>query len=218
MKINLFFLLLFAVCFHVETLYAQQAKTLFVQMPDSLSPLFTEVNRADFIDFLESKMKAEVSNRLGGKSEMTKLTPDFIEIRTTAQSVWQMKLLPLNDSTKVICTVSTVSAPVSDSAVRFYTTSWEELSSDTYLPAHVWSVADFIRQPADTTDSYEYQYARRQADMLLMKLSLDADEAQLVYSLTTQDYMEKEAATQLKPYLKPSVICVWKDGRFMPSE
>jgi len=208
-------LLLFLISFHVRTLYAQQAKTLFVQMPDSLSPLFTEVNRADFIDFLESKMKAEVSNRLGGKSEMTKLTPDFIEIRTTAQSVWQMKLLPLNDSTKVICTVSTVSAPVPDSHVKFYNTSWQELPAESYLPAHTWSVADFIVQPSDSVDVYDYHHARRQADMLLMQISLDENEPKLLYSITTQDYMEKEVAMQLKPYLKSSFVCVWKEGRFV---
>ena len=68
-------------------------------MPDSLSPLLTAVNRADFIDFLESEMKAEVTNRFGGKSEMTELTPDYIRVQVTPQSTWQMKLLSVNDST-----------------------------------------------------------------------------------------------------------------------
>ena len=71
---------------------AQLAKTCFTNMPDSLSPLLTAVNRADFIDFLESKMKAEVTNRFGGKSEMTELTPDYIRVQVTPQSTWQMKL------------------------------------------------------------------------------------------------------------------------------
>lgn len=35
-------------------------KSLFVALPDSLSPLLTKVNRADFGDFLASNMKAEV--------------------------------------------------------------------------------------------------------------------------------------------------------------
>lgn len=48
----------------------QEAKAVFVSMPDSLSPLLTAVNRADFIDFLDSKMKAKVENRFGGESEM----------------------------------------------------------------------------------------------------------------------------------------------------
>ena len=55
-------------------LQAQEAKTCFKNMPDSICPLLSAVNRADFIDFLESKMKAEVTNSFGGKSEMTELT------------------------------------------------------------------------------------------------------------------------------------------------
>ena len=80
-------------------------------MPDSICPLLSAVNRADFIDFLESKMKAEVTNSFGGKSEMTELAPDYIHVKMTPQSSWQMKLLPVNDSTKVVCVVSTVCAP-----------------------------------------------------------------------------------------------------------
>ena len=59
MKINKLVITIFfsAVGLFVSTaLQAQEAKTLFVNMPDSLSPLLTKVNRADFIDFLESKM------------------------------------------------------------------------------------------------------------------------------------------------------------------
>lgn len=57
---------------------AQDLKTLFVAMPDSLSPFLTEVNKADFGDFLESGMKAEVKNRFGNISEMTMLTADYL--------------------------------------------------------------------------------------------------------------------------------------------
>ena len=87
---------------------AQDLKTLFVALPDSLSPLLTEVNRADFGDFLESGMKAEVKNRFGNMSEMTKLTSDYLFLKTTSASTLELKLLPLNDSVKVICAVSPI--------------------------------------------------------------------------------------------------------------
>ena len=51
-------------CVWTCSLQAQEAKTFFKNMPDSLSPLLTAVNRADCIDFLESKMKAEVTTVL----------------------------------------------------------------------------------------------------------------------------------------------------------
>ena len=111
MKINKLVITIFfsAVGLFVSTaLQAQEAKTLFVNMPDSLSPLLTKVNREDCIDFLESKMKAQVENRFGKKSEMTDLGKDYIRMQMSVQSTWQMKVLALNDSTNVICTVSTV--------------------------------------------------------------------------------------------------------------
>ena len=76
---------------------AQNINSVFVSMPDSLSPLLTKVNRQDFADFLSSGMKAVVKNRFGGQSEMLKLTDDYLKLKTTEASSEEMKLLPLND-------------------------------------------------------------------------------------------------------------------------
>lgn len=195
-------------------LKAQEAKTCFKNMPDSLCPLLSAVNRADFIDFLESKMKAEVTNNFGGKSEMTELSPDYIRVQMTPQSTWQMKLLPVNDSTKVICTVSTVCAPACDSHINFYTTDWKELPAASYLPA-LPAMDDFIFQAPDTVDVYEYQAARRQADMLLVKTDLSAKDTALTFTFTTPDYMEKEAAEKLKPFIRHPIAYTWNQGRFI---
>ena len=101
-------ILIFVLCVYGAAGRAQDLKTLFVALPDSLSPLLTEVNRADFGDFLESGMKAEVKNRFGNMSEMTKLTSDYLFLKTTSASTLELKLLPLNDSVKVICAVSKI--------------------------------------------------------------------------------------------------------------
>ena len=180
-------------CVWMCSLQAQEAKTFFKNMPDSLSPLLTAVNRADFIDFLESKMKAEVTNRFGGKSEMTELASDYIRIQMTPQSSWQMKLLATSDSTKVICTVSTACAPACDSDVHFYTTGWEELPASSFLTPPV--MKDFLLLP-DTVMDYEVR-----------------DNA-LTFTFTTTDYMDKEAAEKLKPYLRRPVVYVWKEGGY----
>lgn len=197
-------------------LHAQEAKTYFKNMPDSICPLLSAVNRADFIDFLESKMKAEVTNNFGGKSEMTELSPDYIHVKMTPQSSWQMKLLPVNDSTKVVCVVSTVCAPACDSHVKFYTTDWKELPASSYLP-ELPVLDDFIAEASDTVDIYEYQDARRQADMLLMKVELSAKDIALAFTFTTTDYMSKEAAEKLKPFVRRPIVYIWNQGKFEKS-
>lgn len=198
----------------VSVAKAQQAKTLFVHMPDSLSPLLTAVNRADCIDFLESKMRAQVENRFGRKSEMTVLGEDYIRMQMSPQTAWQMKVLPVNDSTKVICTVSTVCAPVCDSDIKFYTTDWKPLPVEEYISAQ--PVMDDFFQAADSA-GYDFMNARRQADMLLMQVELSKETPTLTFTLTTPRYMEKETAEKLKPFLRRSIIYNWKDKKFIPS-
>ncbi len=197
-------------------LQAQEAKTCFKNMPDSICPLLSAVNRADFIDFLESKMKAEVTNSFGGKSEMTELSPDYIHVKMTPQSSWQMKLLSINDSTKVICVVATVCAPACDSHVKFYTTDWKELvACPTCRHCPFWMILSL--RPRIRWMSMKYQDARRQADMLLMKADLSAKDATLAFTFTTTDYMGKEAAEKLKPFVRRPIVYTWNQGKFEKS-
>ena len=48
------------------SLYAQDMKTLFIAMPDSVAPLLTKVNREDCVDFLASNMVICVVNTVCG--------------------------------------------------------------------------------------------------------------------------------------------------------
>lgn len=160
-------------------------------------------------------MKAEVTNRFGGKSGMTELSPDYINVQMTPQSSWQMKLLAMNDTTKLICVVATACAPACDSDVHFYTTNWEELPASSYLALPV--MKDFLSLP-DTLLDYEVRDAGEKADMLLMKANLSAKDNTLTFTFTTPDYMDKETAEKLKPYLRRPVVYVWKEDKFVSAE
>lgn len=193
-------------------LHAQQeAKTVFVNMPDSLLPFLTAVNRADFIDFLESNMKAKVENRFGNESEMTELNKNYIRIQLTPQSTWQMKILSTSDSTQVICTVATACAPVCDSSISFYTTDWKKLPADGLI-APLPVMDDFFETP-DSASAYEYNLARMQADMLLMKADLSPTDNTLTFTLTTPEYMAKETADKLKPFIRRPIAYTWNGER-----
>ena len=199
---------------HIEV-GAQTARQCFLQLPDSLCPLLTEVNRADCIDFLESHMKAQVTNRFGGQSEMTRLTDDYIALQVSALTSWQMKLLPVADGGKVICVVSTACAPACDSSIRFYSTDWKPLPSDLYLPARP-TANDFLSAPSDSLQLATFQTVRREADYPLMRADLSADEPLLTWTFTTPDFLSADLAEKLKPYLRPARIWAWQEGRFVP--
>ena len=181
---------------------AQEAKTLFINVPDSLCPLLTKVNREDCIDFLSSKMKAQVENRFGQKSEMTDLSKDYIRMQMTPETSWQ---------TNVICTVATACAPACDSSIRFYTTDWKPLTADSFITLPVMN--DFLLTP-DSTAIYEFDEASRSADILLMKVDMNKENTELAVTLSTPDYMSKETAEKLKPFLRRPIVYRWENGVF----
>ena len=206
------YLSFFALLFCVLSVFGQDMKTVFVAMPDSLTPLLTKVNKEDCIDFLASNMKAEVKNRFDKPAEMKVLTEDYMQLQMTESSMLEMKLLPLNDSIKVVCMVKTVCASACDSEIHFYSSDWkEELSS-----------ADFLQKPSQDaflvqadSASEEYVLARKTADVNLMKAVLSKDDASLTFYYTTPDYMNKETREKLEPYLrKDPVVLQWQDGKF----
>ena len=205
-------LLLIAVLFCAMPLFAQNMNSVFIAMPDSITPLLSQVNKEDCVDFLDSNMKAEVTNRFGGKTEMKVLTDNYVLMQTTPGSTLEMKLFPVNDSTKVVCMVKTVCASACDSEIRFYASDWsKELSMDDFLQRP--DVEAFYLPQDSITE--EYTLTRKKADMDLMKASLSKDDASLTFIYTTPEYMNKEDKEKLLPSLrKEPIVLQWQDGKF----
>ena len=194
---------------------AQDMRTLLVAMPDSILPLLTKNNRMDCVDFVDSKMKAEVKNRLGEVSELKVLTKDYLLLQMTSQSTVEMKLLSVNDSAKVVCVVRTVCAPVCDSAVEFYDISWKRLKTADYIACP--PVDSFFRNPAQT--DLPYQLLREKADVDLIKASLSVERAVIRFEYTTPDYLSEDDREKIRPYLrKDPLVYSWTDRKFTPSE
>ena len=191
---------------------AQDMKSVFIAMPDSITPLLTKVNKEDCVDFLDSHMKAEVKNRFDGTAEMKVLTEDYTLVQTSEIGTLEMKLLPINDSIKVVCMVKTVCASACDSNVRFYASDWsKELDAASFLQR---PSADVFFLPNDTL-SEEGILIRKKADMHLMKASLSKDNPTLAFIYTTPDYLNLEDKEKLKLHLrKEPVVLEWKDGKF----
>lgn len=204
--------MIFACMFCVMSVVAQDMKSVFVAMPDSVTPLLTKVNREDCIDFLDSNMKAVVKNRFGNVAEMKVLTDDYVLMQTSEVGTLEMKLLPLADSTKVICMVKTVNVPVADSSVRFYTSDWSQqldVKEFLQLPS-----MDAFFLPNDSLKD-EAILTRKKADMHLMKAQLSKEDTSLTFTYTTPDYLNEEDREKLLPHLrKEPIVLRWSEGKF----
>lgn len=215
MKQILYFILSIALA---APLQAQVVRKAFVNMPDSILPILTKVNRADCIDFLDSDMRALVKNRFDQQSEMTSLTEDYIAMQLSPQSRFEMKMLPITDSTHVICTIRTVCSKACDSQLQFFTHDWAPLDSKNFITLP--SSTDFVpeklpSQVADTL-STPWETLCAEADILLMQASLSDTTSTLTFHYTTPQYMGKESANRFIPLLKTEAVSyTWQGGKFV---
>lgn len=198
--------------FSAISTFAQDMKVVFVSMPDSILPLLTKVNKEDCVDFLACDMKAEVKNRFGRTTELKVLTDEYLFLQTTPNSSMELRLFPVNDSTKVICMVKTVCASACDSEVHFYTSDWtQKLLTTDFLSK---PVGDAFYLQADSTDE-EYALIRKEANVHLMKAALSKEDVSLTFIYTTPDYLSKESREKLAPYLrKEPIVLRWQEGKF----
>ena len=181
----------------------------FVAMPDSLSKLLTAVNRADLVDFMANGMKAEVDNRLNGRTRMTQLSESYLSLQHSELAQWQMKLLPTQQGDTLICVVETVLTPVADSHLLLYDSRWSPLPLSrvlTPLPC----LDDFLSPEAKPI----FHLQNASAALLLTEATLSADNNQLQIRFTTPDTVNDEVRKRLEPYLTPSLTYQWQGDRF----
>ena len=114
----------------------QTLRDVFRQIPDSLMPSLSVNNRLDFIDFMDSNMKAVVRNQLGGTSEMTALTDDSLSIRMSDALRIDILLLTLDEPVDTIKQVVVLAesfmsdSVYQDTSLKFYTSDWQLITKD----------------------------------------------------------------------------------------
>ncbi len=109
--------------------------SLFKAMPDSLMPYLSHNNRLDMVDFMEAKMKAEVTNELEGTSMMTFLSSDSLSLQPSDVLRVDMKMLSTSapaDSAHVFVQVwrsYVLNEKQAERIVDVYTSAWQHVSS-----------------------------------------------------------------------------------------
>ena len=156
-------------------------------LPDSIIPLLSENNRLDLIDFMDSNMKAEVTNVLQGKCTMSVLNDCYTKIQLTESSVLEMRLLdtqtPVDSVNQVLCVVKTYGTDVKESTVNFYSVKGRRLQTEDYM-------------------------VRPDADMYVATWN----ENDAVMTISPVNSLNPPANEEQKPIEKPSINLKWENG------
>ena len=204
------YIIVLVCCLSVSGLFAQEMKDVFVNMPDQYIPQLESAWRKDLIDLYTSGKTARLQNTMDGYSRLDSLTDDYLLLQVTERSSVEMKMLPLVNNTYVICMVTTISGPVSDSRIDFYSTDWKPLpTADLFTPV---SLVWFLNEDVDCN---AYDDAKARLDMDLITYKLSPDKPTLTASYTTPSYLDKKAKEKVLSVLKdyPKVY-TWEKSHF----
>ena len=179
MKKFLLLLFLSVVCCQLSVVKAQtRIRDIYAEAPDSIFPLLTKNNRLDQIDFRENNMKADVKNKFEDHSELLVLNDKYLKLQLSKHCLVEMRLL--NDST--FCMVQTYNAPASDSQIRFFNTSWNELPQTVERP----SVDEFLSEDVDI----DVRLALKA--LPLIKASLSENNETVTFELQTSELTREQ--------------------------
>ena len=179
MKKFLLLLFLSVVGCQLSVVKAQtRIRDIYAEAPDSIFPLLTKNNRLDQIDFRENNMKADVKNKFEDHSELLVLNDKYLKLQLSKHCLVEMRLL--NDST--FCMVQTYNAPASDSQIRFFDTSWNELPQTVERP----SVDEFLGEDVDIDVRLALQA------LPLIKASLSENNETVTFELQTSELTKEQ--------------------------
>ena len=191
----------------------------WLSMPDRMIPYLNKNLRLEHLDFVDMGVKSEVNHQLNGVSVMDTLTADYTHVTLSNSFSLELRLLPVNDSTKIICMVKTFKAPAEESEIHFYDSKWNQLAGDYGLEQIKNQdntdvdvlLSNFIQKP-DTMTSERFEELSKLIEPVMVYASFDVSEPILTFKLSiplaTPDDRE-----QVNSILRPRRF-KWDGGQF----
>lgn len=192
----------------VSFVRASDLRTLFIDMPDSIMPSLTRSDRMDFLDYMDSGMKARVRNKLGGESIMTQFEDNMLTIQTSRSGRLDMMLLKSGKERNIICLIRTVSGRYEDSRISFYTDDWSPIATDELIELPKFE--DFLTKEALKSDSVDYL---RKLSMLRLQTVMPLDGA-LEFRYTSLDDLGSDAERYRSWFRSEPLRYYWNGKKF----
>lgn len=201
-------ILILALCLFLRVSAEHRVDAYFSKMPQAVLPLLDKTARLDMLDLYNSHLTSRVENLFGGQSVLLAKTDDYINIKCTDSSSWQMKLLPMAHDTLIVC-ISTVCGLNAYSRLNYYRGSdWHFVKRESLKP----SFNLFIKSDVESLlDCLQLSLDVLRNSPILLTLS--EDEPILTCKLSCSS-LSFEAKEKLTPLLQ-SIQYRWSSGKWV---
>lgn len=207
-KLVFFSLLIFNINFGVQ---AQDIIKYFTDMPAYLLPSLESSHKLELIENYQKTGKDTLENLFGGIVTLLDLdtVADYISIRTTSVSRFEMMLFQREDKSSFIAVINTVCAPVCSSYIHFYDTEWKEIRME--FPK--FDNRQWLKSTDETIDGVKLQ------DMIkgiLLEFNFNPHEKSVEVRSNSVQMLGKTEQGQIKPFfMEDKIVSVkWKEGKW----
>ena len=183
----------------------------FANAPKSVFPLLDSNTRLDMIDYFRNGLATPSQNALEGKSQITELTPEYMNVKMTDSSTAQLILLK-DGRQYVVALINTVAAPGLDSNMKFYLyedETWSQLDSKYKFSKPGWK--EWL-----TPEGKAHQdEVEMQVPFMLVSYKYDPASKNLVLTNNLSKFLDKELYESISSYLMPQLVYAWNVTKFV---
>ena len=186
---------------------AQKIDTIFAHVPHDVLPLLDNTSRLDMLDLYNNNMSAVAESIYGGQSIMEKKTNDYISIKLTDVSHWQMKVLPMAHDTLYAC-VHSVTALGTSSTLHIYKKDWHVAKVD--VPQVQFEQFFTNKEVAQQSRYHELIEILRNTPI---SIKFDKSDNVLTYSLSIESLPPR--LNDMANKITKSILYRWQLGKFI---
>jgi hypothetical protein len=201
-KLNKWFVLC-GVVLCSQFITAQNIEKLYVDMPDALNPTLSKQNRLELIEYYKSGHGDSIVNRFGKSAHLLTLDSlnSFVQVKNTASSFFAMKVFGLDDK-PVIAVIRTVCAPVCQSVIEFYDTTWKSIPLQFTMPKAI----QWVNKAKVDSADLDLRWVESVLQNSFVSLSFDSANGAIVAKNNSVDFMSDEDRKLIAPLLEDKPI------------
>lgn len=189
----------------------QPVDSVFARMPLEVLPLLERNPRLDMLDLYNYKIQAKVENVFGGSSVLLAKTDDYLRLRLTEASHWELKCLPLGEGCIYAC-IHSLRSGATDSRITLYDADWKTVERAGFdRPA----LQDFW-QPSDSISEGRRAELQAKLQPLYVEAHWSADAPELNFSVSVS-HLSPEDREDASRCLRP-VVRRWNGAGMTESQ
>lgn len=187
------------------------AADFFYKAPIAIASELSEISRLDMIDYFNHGSSVMNENRLGAKVAIKSLSDEMIVWQDADSVEVALAVIPKAKADTVLIVIRTMQSPLTDSEITAYDKNWNRLDAK-ILPSP--RLKDWMKA-ASRSDEEKVQ---RDLPFMLVAISYDPDDEELVYINRTGDYFFEKERPESLGLMKNELRYKWNGSSFKISE